>query len=136
MLPNRKNILIICLSLVVAFAPLPALIANAAINTKMPCRMTMDMDMMHTKGHIADNGSTLKSASPEHCQNCDEGNSTCQQCNCSLTGCTFSKVHYSFAAAVFPRFSVAHHAENYFTSYPPHSRLTPPLLRPPIQLRT
>ena len=140
MLATRKNILIICLSLVVAFAPVPALVANAAVNKDAPC--TMNMEMVHIKGDVAKEQSqilqskTQKSASSEHCNNCDQDNHTCQQCDCSLLGCAFSKVQHYSGSAIFPRFTANHPELIHYSNHPPHSRLAPPLLRPPIQLHS
>ena len=135
MLLTQKNILLICLSLLVAFAPVPSLVANAATNMEVPCSMSMDMESM--MGHVTDPHSQInKTDSQQHCNNCSQDNHTCQQCECSVLGCTFSKVQLYTGSTLFPRFTVNHSELVNYISHPPHSRLAAPLLRPPIKLHS
>jgi len=133
MLLTQKNLLLICLSLLVAFAPIPALVANATTNTDIPC--DMKMDVTYKTGHVSEHHAYSKNTeSQEHCNNCNQDNHSCQQCDCSVIGCAITKVQHYSGSTEFPRLATNHSDLVNYISHPPHSRLTPPLLRPPIQL--
>lgn len=133
MLLTQKNILLICLSLLVAFAPVPALVVNAATNMEVPCSMDMESSMEHVTDHHSQLNNT---ESQQNCNNCNQDNHTCQQCDCSVLGCAFSKVQHYTGSALFPRFTANHSELVNYISHPPHSRLVAPLLRPPIKLHS
>ena len=133
MMLTRNKILIICLSLLVAFAPVPALAANYASNHQVPC--SMDMQSMQMNAHDSQHHTQQQNTgSAKHCDNCKQDGHACQKCDCSVLGCFVSKVQYYFEAAIPPRLAASSSKLFLSKSHPPHSRLTPPLLRPPIKL--
>lgn len=142
MIVSHNKILIICLSLLVAFAPIPSLASGYASNKDAPCSMGMgsmdiesvEMKSMHRNGDGKQQQAKQQNTnSSKHCDNCKQGGHSCQQCDCNMPGCFVSKVQYFSQTVIPPRLIAQSSTQSLSKSHPPHSRLTPPLLRPPIK---